>query len=246
MNKLSVTIITYNESENIGRCLDSVQWADEILVVDSYSTDNTIEIAKSKGAKIVSTDWLGFGKTKKFAVNNTANDWVFSLDADEEVTEDLSKKIKEILLNPKCDGYSIKRKSFYLGKMINYCGWDKDFPLRLFNKTKGNFNEKEVHESVQINGKKGRIYEPMLHYTYPDIDTHFIKMNRYGELASKKLVEKGKFYNPLVSLLFAINKFMKMYFLKLGFLDGINGLILCINSAIGIYIKYIKTWQFKK
>lgn len=243
MNKLSVTIITHNEEKNIVRCLDSLQWADEILLVDSYSTDNTLAIAEAKGARIVKTDWLGFGKTKGFAVDQTKNDWVLSIDADEEVSQELAEKIKLVLDAPKFNSYVIKRKSFYLGKMINYCGWNSDYPLRLFNKQFGNFNTKEVHESVIIDGHRGKINEYILHYTYPTIESHIAKMNRYSEISANDLLEKGKSYSPIISVLLGVNKFLKMYLLKLGFLDGSVGFTLCFNSAYGVYLKYIKTWR---
>ena len=167
-NKLSATIITHNEEENIEKCLKSLHWVDEIVVVDSYSQDRTVEICKKYNCNVIQTEWLGFGKTKQVAVNHAANDWILSIDSDEEVSETLAEKIKIILADPKYDGYKIKRNSYYLGKEIKHCGWDNDYPIRLFNKNYGKFNEKEVHESVVINGTKGKIEEPILSLYLPN------------------------------------------------------------------------------
>ncbi len=243
MEKVSVTIITKNEEANIERCLKSLTWADEIVVVDSGSTDRTIEICKRFNCKLIETEWKGFGKTKKFAVDIAKYDWIFSIDADEEVTSTLSGKIKSILDSPKFMAYQIKRNSFYLGEMIRFCGWQNDYPLRLFNRKYGNFNDSTIHEKVTTKVEKAKVHEPLLHYTYPMIKTHFDKINFYTELGANKLKEKEKRYSIISALFFGFNKFMKMYFLKLGILDGRVGFILCLNSAIGVYLKYIKTWK---
>jgi glycosyltransferase involved in cell wall biosynthesis len=245
-NKLSATIITYNEEKNIERCLKSLHWVDEIVVIDSYSKDNTVEICKKYNCNVLQTKWLGFGKTKQLAVDNAVNEWVLSIDADEEVTPELQKKIKEILFDPKSNGYYIKRKSFYLGHEIKYCGWNNDYPVRLFDKNFGNFNDKEVHESVKINSEKLKIHEPLLHFTYPTVTSHIEKVNRYSSLAAGELINKRKHYSIFSAIIFGFVKFINMYLLKLGFLDGKIGLILCYNSAFGVYLKYIKTWQIKK
>lgn len=241
-NKISATIITNNEEANIERCLKSLKWVDEIIIVDSFSTDKTIEICKKYNCKIFQTEWKGFGKTKKFAVENSSNDWILSIDSDEVVTDELKNKIENILVKPDFYGCNIKRKSFYLGKEIKHCGWDKDFPLRLFNRRFGNFNENIVHESVVLNGDKTKIYEPLLHYTYPTLSSHISKMNRYSDLANEK-ISKEKKYSITSSIFFGMNKFIKMYFLQKGFLDGKIGFLLSMHSAFGVYLKYIKVWQ---
>ena len=245
-NKISTVIITKNEEANIVRCLKSISWVDEIVVVDSYSQDNTVEICRKYNCKVIQNKWMGFGKNKKLAVEQASNSWILSIDADEEVTEALKLMIEKILEDPKFNGYNIKRTSFYLGKKIKYCGWNRDFPLRLFNKKFGNFNEKEVHESVKIIGEKRQIESPLFHYTYPTINSHIRKMNLYSELSAAELINKGKHYSILSSVIFGIAKFVNMYFIKLGILDGKVGFILCYNSAFGIYLKYVKTWRIKK
>ncbi|MCK4359884.1 MAG: glycosyltransferase family 2 protein [Candidatus Cloacimonetes bacterium] len=243
-SKLSVTVITKNEEKNIKRCLDSVSWADEIVVVDSGSTDKTLEICKKYNCKIIETDWLGFGKIKKFAVDSASYDWIFSIDADEEVTPELEKEIKRLLSkdNPK-NGYKIKRISFYLKKWIRYSGWNRDYPLRLFNRKAGNFNENLVHESVRIRGEIGKIDKILKHYTYPNLTSYILKMEHYANLGAEEAVKKGKKSSVFNAIFHGLAKFLKMYFVDRGFLDGRVGLALSINSAFSVYLKYLKIWE---
>lgn len=247
MEKISAVIITKNEADNIGRCLDSLHWADEIVVVDSGSTDNTMEICRDYGAKVIETEWRGFGKTKQLAVNSAKYDWVFSIDADEEVTPKLADRLKSIRkAGPHASGYRIKRNSFYLGKMIRYSGWNRDYPLRLFNRKYGNFNDKRVHESVKIKGTVGKIEERILHYTYPTISSYIKKMDLYSTLGAELLKDKNKKAGIFKALFHAKIKFIKMYFINLGFLDGKAGLALALNSAFSVYLKYLKLWQMNR
>ncbi len=240
---VSVTIITKNEQQNIERCLESVQWADEIVVFDNHSTDNTREICQKLGCRIIETEWLGFGPVKRLAVDAASNDWIFSIDADEQVSDQLKARILNIMKNPQLNGYRIKRVSYYLGKQIRHCGWDRDYQLRMFNRKFGNFNEKLVHESVNIAGKVGRIEESLYHYTYPTIQSHIEKMTRYSKLGTDQLTEKGKSSSIFMALLRGLAKFLKMYLLQRGFLDGKIGFVLCYNSAFGVYLKYLQLWE---
>jgi glycosyltransferase involved in cell wall biosynthesis len=241
MEKVTATIITKNEEANIERCLKSLDWVDEIVILDSGSTDRTLEICSRYDTKIIKTEWLGFGKTKKAVVNEASNNWIFSIDADEEVSSELKNKVKSILSQPSHAGYKIKRHSYFLGKRIKYCGWSSDYPLRLFDRTKGNFNEKEVHESVEVQGSVITIIEPLNHYTYPTIGIQITKLNRYSDLQAGELIAAGKRYSVFTALFFAIIKFKTMYFLRLGFLDGKAGFLLCWNTAFSVYLKYVKT-----
>ena len=240
---VSITIITKNEQKNIERCLKSVQWADEIVVVDSSSTDRTIDICQKFRCKIIESEWLGFGPTKRLAVDAASNDWIFSIDADEQVGEQLKVIILRTLKNPQLNGYRIKRVSYYLGKQVRYCGWQRDYQLRLFNRKFGNFNEKLVHESVNIDGAVGRIEQPIFHYTYPTIQSHIDKMDRYTDLGTDQLIGKGKSSSICMAVMRGMAKFLKMYLLHRGFLDGKIGFVLCYNSAFGVYLKYLKLWE---
>lgn len=244
MNKLSAVIITKNEESNIERCLISLQGlVDEIIVVDNHSTDNTLEICKKYRCKIYSKDWEGFGLAKREAVNKASHKWVLSIDADEEITHQLKEKIKDVLLNPKFNVYKVKRITFYLSKPIKHCGWDNDYPKRLFNKEYGNFNDAIIHESLIIDGERGTIEEPLNHYSFPTIGTHLQKMKLYAELSAKKNYKEGKTVSILAAITKAKLKFIKMYFVQFGFLDGWHGLVLCLNSAYGAFLKYIMLWE---
>jgi len=240
---ISVVIITKNEEPVIERCLQSVQWADEIVVVDNGSTDQTPQICRQYGCKVVESEWLGFGLTKQLAVNSATHNWIFSIDSDEVMSEELKDRILKILTEPDQKGYRIKRISYYLGKRIKHCGWDRDYQLRLFNRNFGNFNDRIVHESVHIASDVGKIEEPLFHYTYPTIRSHIAKMNRYSELGAEQLFRKGKSASLGGAVIRGAVKFLKMYLLQRGFLDGRIGFLLSWNSALGVYLKYVKLWE---
>jgi glycosyltransferase involved in cell wall biosynthesis len=244
MGKISVVIITKNEEKNIRRCLKSIQWADEIVIVDSGSTDRTLDICQRYNCKIISTQWLGFGKTKQLAINSAKYDWVLSIDADEEISTELGNKIKEIFLRePTYNGYKVKRISYYLDKQIKHSGWGKEYKLRLFNRNYGNFNEKPVHETVILKGETGIIKEPILHYPYPTIKVHLEKMSLYAQIFAEEEFKKGKRSSIAIAVSRGVSKFIKMYLLQFGFLDGKMGFLLALNSAYGVYLKYIYLWK---
>ncbi|MDP8314264.1 MAG: glycosyltransferase family 2 protein [Candidatus Celaenobacter antarcticus] len=241
---ISVVIIAKNEADNMERVLKSVIWADEILVADSGSTDATARIAEDLGAHVLHLDWEGFGRTKHKAVMAAKYDWILSIDADEEVSEELKNKIME--LKPALkeqNAYKIKRISWYLNRKIRWCGWQNDFPLRLFNRRTAGFNDKVVHESVKTKAKISLITEPIYHYTYPTLSDHLRKINFYTTLNVEEKYRKGRKYTLTGAILQGMWKFIAMYFLKQGFQDGKTGFLLCRNSAIGQYLKYLKLWE---
>jgi len=234
---LSVAIITKNEAARIERCVESVSWADEIVVVDSGSIDDTVELCRRAGCRVIESEWLGFGRTKQLAVDSCSNDLVLVLDADETVSDELRVRLLRVRNAPERAGYRIRRVSYYLGQRIKHCGWGRDEPLRLFDRRKGRFNEKAVHESIEMSdGLIGTIREPLLHDTYPDIETHIRKMTRYAHLSAEEQAQRRS-----ASIASACGrglwKFITMYIFKLGFLDGRNGFVLCLNSAFGAYLR---------
>ncbi len=244
VEKISVVIITRNEEKNIGRCLNSVRWADEIVMVDSGSADLTLEIGRQSGCRIIQKEWLGFGPMKRFAVSLASNDWVLSLDADEEVTEALRNRIEKVFASPPAQhGYRVKRRTHYLGQSIRFCGWNHDYPLRLFNRKHGTFNERTVHESVQLNGPVGTIEETIAHYSYPTLHSHMEKMNRYTELGAEVMCQQNRHSSIPLAVLCLVGKFLKVYVLRMGFLDGKTGFVLACNSAFGVDLKYLKAWE---
>jgi (heptosyl)LPS beta-1,4-glucosyltransferase len=244
MNKISTVIIAKNEEDNIVRCLKSVLWTDEIVVLDTGSEDRTKIICEEMGARVYESAWLGFGRSKQKAVNLAKYDWVLSVDADEQVSGELQKKIKRILRDGTgYFGFKIKEQTFYLGQRIKYSGWNREYHLRLFNRKYGNFNDKAVHESVKIKGPVGRIEEKILHYSLPCINKHVFKMNQYTDMAARELYEKDKKSTPFNAFFRALWAFVRMYFIKLGVLDGRAGFVLAINSAHYVFLKYSKLWE---
>lgn len=243
MPRLSAAIITKDEEARIERCLESLSWVDEIVVVDSGSTDATVELCRRAGCRVVESKWLGFGRTKQLAVDSCSNDWVFVVDADEVVSDELRRRIKELPDEPDRSGYTIRRVSYYLGQRIRHCGWGRDFPLRLFDRRRGRFDDRVVHESVQMTeGPVGTLSEPILHHTCPDIETHVRKMVHYARLGADRQAESRR-ASIASAVARGLWKFVDMYLLKLGFLDGRVGYLLCLNSAFGAYLKRIYIWE---
>ncbi len=242
--QLSVTIITKNEEANIRRCLDSVRFAHEIVVLDSGSGDDTVRICEDFGCRVFSVPWQGFGLTKQAAVDAASCDWVLSVDADEELSSDLQNRLKTMDAPKAVHGFTIQRKTFYLGRPIRFSGWGSDAPLRLFRKSKGGFTRDIVHEKVVVTGKTGIMKECMYHYSYPTVSSHLKKIDHYTTLGAEKLAEKGKNAGPVTAVFRGLFKSFQMYILKLGLLDGKEGFTLAMISGFGVYIKYIKLWEY--
>jgi len=232
-NKLSIVIITKNEEKFIFDALKSAIFADEVVILDSGSEDQTCNIAKKIGARVEQQAWLGFGAQKNKAVELADNDWVFVLDADERITPELRDEIISTLKNPQFDGYRIARLNNFFGKYIKTCGLYPDYSIRLFNKNKGKFNDVAVHESVQINGRVLSLKNHMIHLAYETIDEFKVKQKRYASLSHKKR-------NRLKALISPVWTFFKLYFIKLGFLDGWRGFIIAKLYAQYTFWKYIK------
>ena len=233
MNKLSVVIITKNEEKFITDAINSAIFADEVLVLDSGSTDKTCNIAKELGARVKQQDWLGFGAQKNKAVELASNNWVFVLDADERITPELQDEIILTLKNPQSDGYRIARLNNFFGKNIKTCGLYPDYSIRLFNRNKGKFNDVAVHESVQMKGDISTLKNHMIHLAYETIDEFKVKQKRYASLSHKKR-------NRLKALISPVWTFFKLYFIKLGFLDGWHGFIIAKLYAQYTFWKYTK------
>jgi glycosyltransferase involved in cell wall biosynthesis len=247
--KFSVAIITRNEEANIRRTLASVAWADEIIIVDSGSTDRTVAICREFTDKVFHQEWLGFAGQKNLAIDNTTGDWVLSLDADEPVEPALSEEIHTILAAPGAfDGYRIPRKTFFLGKQVRYGGWYPDRNLRLFRKGTGRFEERAVHEAIKVQGTIGNTRHAILHYAYPDLGSYMSSINKYSSLAVTVMAEKGirRFQAGWMNILFRpLGTFIIKYFLRLGFLDGKHGLVLNLFHAYYVFAKYAKAWEYK-
>ena len=245
--KLSIAIITFNEEVNIRRTLESVKWADEIVVVDSGSTDKTAAICSEYGARVLHQDWLGFARQKNLAIDKTSGDWVLSLDADEPIEASLAEEIRRIMASPRAlDGYRIPRKTFFLGKQVRYGGWYPDYNLRLFRKGKGRFEERAVHEAVKVQGTVGCTRQAIEHYAYRDLASYLSSINKYSSLAVDVMAEKGisGFRTSWPNLaLRPVFTFVLKYFFRFGFLDGKRGLVLNLFHSYYVFAKYAKAWE---
>lgn len=244
--KISVTIIVLNEEANIADCLASLDFADEIIVSDSGSADATVEICKSYGATVYTDDWLGFGRQKNLIAERARNDWVFNIDADERVTPGLKDEILRAAEQGEkngCSGYYVPRKNHFALRWVRRCGWYPDYNLRLYRKSCGRFNERRVHEAVQIDGGKsacGYLKNPLIHLTYASVEEYLVRAERYSTLGAEELYESGRRARAGDTTLRPMFTFFKMYILKLGFLDGALGFKLSTLYARYTRAKYVK------
>ena len=244
---LSVAIITHNEEDNIRGALESVKWADEIVVVDSFSTDRTAEICREYTDKVFSFEWSGFSEQKNRAVSLTTNPWVLVLDADESVTVELKDEILNIIKDKSSkDSYYLPRKNYFAKRWIKHGGWWPDYTLRLFRREKGSFEAREVHESIKIIGSTGYLENPIEHYTYKNVDDYLKRMQTYSTLAAKELLKKGRRANIFDIIFRPPATFFRMFFLQLGMLDGIYGIILAYLYSVYTYKKYLKLREMQK
>lgn len=246
-NTLSVAIITLNEEANIRRTLESVKWADEIVVLDSGSTDQTVAVCREYTDKVFHQDWLGFSRQKNAAIDKASGTWILSLDADEPIEPELADEIRKIIASQNaCDGYRIPRKTYFLGKWIRFGGWYPDYNIRLFKKNRARFIERAVHESVKVDGIIGVTRHAIKHYAYPDLASYLSSINRYSSLAVDVMAEKGipsLKASTLNILLRPMFTFIHKYFFRLGFLDGKHGLILNLFHSVYVFAKYAKAWE---
>ncbi|SNB18871.1 glycosyltransferase family 2 protein [Flavobacterium psychrophilum] len=241
MQKISVFIIAYNEEKIIEKCLKKLSWANEIIVVDSGSTDKTIRICEKLGAKVIYNKFENFGKQKQFALNQTTNNWVLSLDADEVLSDELISEIKNIDFS--CNGYLIPRTHVFLHKIFKSGSENKKPILRFFNKKQGKFIENKVHEIITVDGEIGVLKNEMLHYTVFDVSTAIQKQIKYSLLSGEFLFEKGKKASLAKVIIKFPFDFIRFYFLHRNFLNGYQGFIWSMLSAFGSFIKYAKLYD---
>lgn len=244
---LSLVVITLNEEKNLKSCLESVPFASDIVVLDSFSKDKTKEIAEAAGARFIEQSWLGFGPQKKKAVELAKYDWVLSLDADERLSPELQTEIQQKFetLNIKT-GYLLPRISFYLGRWIRHGGWYPDYQLRLFNRQHSNWDQAGIHEKVIAN-QTAKFKMPIQHYVFESISHQVITNDKYSTLQSQNLFKEKKAHFSLFKLITKPwVKFVENYFYKRGFLDGLPGFIIAISSAYSVFLKHAKLWELEK
>lgn len=241
MTKLTVIVITKNEAHNIEDCLKSVSFADEIIVFDSGSTDNTVALCAPFTDKVtVTCDWPGDGPQKNRALATATSDWVLCLDADERVSPSLAKEIQETIQNTTFAAFDIPYQSTYCGKVIRFGDWRGESHIRLFQRGKAKFTEDIVHCHLKVQGKKGKLRAPIIHHPFHHLGAMLFKMNDYSTQSAKYRFAKGKKASLWTALSHSIWSFLRGYILKLGFLDGREGFLLAISNAQGTYYRYLK------
>jgi (heptosyl)LPS beta-1,4-glucosyltransferase len=245
MNDISVVIITYNEEKNIARCLESVKWANEIIIVDSGSTDNTINIAKSYGAIVYSQEWLGFGPQKNLAILKSRCKWILAVDADEVISHELSESILDAVESGSSICYKFKRVSQFCGKWIKYGDWRNDLIIRLFRRDLAKYSNDMVHEKVVHECDVETLQGLMWHYSQDYINISLKKMNDYSDSTSLMLFTRGKTCTILNAILHKNWAFFRGFIIKKGFLDGRQGYLIAKLTSYGSYFKYIKLWELE-
>lgn len=243
---LSVVVITLNEEANLERCLKSVPFAAEKIVVDSFSTDRTVEIAKACGATVVQEKWRGYGAQKAFATGLAKNDWVLSLDADEALSPELEKELLEkfATLNPEV-GYRVPRLSFHMNRWIRHGGWFPDFQLRLFHRKHSRWQEVSLHEKVEAKCTEN-FQSHMLHWVFKDISDQVRTNDKYSSVGAEDLRRRGKKFSLFNLLTKPPVKFIENYFWKQGFRDGLPGFIIAMGSSYSIFLRWSKLWELEK
>ena len=246
MSQLSVTIVAWNEEERLRACLESVGWADEIVVIDAESTDKTVQVAREFTDKIWVRPWPGFAAQKNFALDQATGAWVLSLDADERVTPELAGEIRQTLQgDPAARGYRIPRVAWYLGRWIRSTDWYPDYQLRLYDRRAGRWNGRRVHESVDLQGTPAFLRHELQHYAYRDIAHHLATIDRYTTLAAEQWLAEGRRTNGLEILIHPRLAFLRNYLLRGGIKDGAAGLIVSRLNAYYVFLKFAKLWELQ-
>jgi glycosyltransferase involved in cell wall biosynthesis len=242
---LSVIVTTYNEEHNIVDCLRSVQWADEVLLVDSHSTDRTLELARPFPVTILQREYFGSAAQKNWSLDRVRHEWVLILDADERVPEPLAEEILTVLASrPSSDGYAIRRQNIFLGKVIRHSGWSADRVIRLFRRDRGRYPNRRVHADLEIEGSVSTLRNSLIHYTFRSFDQYLDKFLNYAEWGAAQAFREGRRAGFAEIAGRPLWRFFRMYVVQLGFLDGMHGLVLCALQAFGVFLKYARLWEY--
>lgn len=242
---ISVIILTKNEEKGLPSCLGSVSFAEDIVVLDAGSKDSTVEIAKSFGCRVFVEEWKGYGPQKQSALEKTHYKWVLSLDADERIPHETAQVISKVIQDPKAQAYGFPRKNFFHGKWIKYSGWWPDRVIRLFDKEQGEFKG-IIHETWATQGKIAHLKVPIEHYSYQNYSQMLKKLDEYSSTMARELLNKGIKVNPLTPFLHGGWMFIRSYFLKLGFLDGLDGFVISFMNACNSFFKYAKLLELQR
>ena len=247
MPKLTVTVITRNEAANIEAALASVAWADEIVLVDAESTDDTAAIARRRGARVEVRSWPGYSAQKNLAASLASHDWILSIDADERVSPALASEIQALLrAEPAHRGYRVPRISHYLGRWIRGTDWYPDYQLRLYDRRAGQWNGRPVHESVALTGEPGRLVNDLQHFPYRDISHHLQTIDRYTTLAAEQMRAEGRTPSIAGIVLHPQFAFLRNYLLRGGFRNGSAGLVVSMLNSYYVFLKLAKAWEAER
>lgn len=250
MKEKAVTVLTLvpNAGDRLARCLESVSWVDDVFcVVDPNTHDGSLEVAQKYSKHVVAHEYVNAANQRNWALPQIETEWTLVLDADEWVSDELAEKVRSVVGNPaSLDGYSIKRNSYFFGKLIRYSGWQRDYNLRLFRTEKGRYLEKKVHSKVVVDGRTGRLDEAMYHDTYRDFEEYFGTFERFTTWGAEDAYEAGKRAGLGDLTVRPFLKFLKMYIVRQGFRDGYHGAVLCGLSAFSVFTKYAKLWNLQR
>lgn len=247
MPPVSITIITLNEAEHISSAIDSASWADEVIVVDCGSTDETVAIAERKGARVRTRAWNGYVDQKNHAATLAANDWIFSLDADERIPPALASEIRSLLqAEPPHRGYRVPRVTFFLGRWIRTTDFYPDYQTRLYDRRAARWQGRYVHESVQVDGGPGQLRNDLQHYSFRDLTDQVARLNHYSTLAARQMYEGGRRARAFDLVLHPPAAFLRNYLLRRGVLDGGVGLVISLVNAYGVFLKFAKLWELQR
>ncbi len=247
MSKLTAIVTTFNEVGQIEECLKGVAFAEEVVVVDSFSTDGTAEVARKCGAKVMQHEYRSPAAQKNWAIPQAAQEWVLIVDADERVTEELAGEIRRTIGDPRaCDGYEVARRNFFLGREIRYSGWQNDWVLRLFRRGRGRYVERRVHEKMAVEGRVGRLKGRLIHHSYRSLDDYWRKLERYAEWNAAEARRQGVRVSPLGMMFHPALRFWKAYLVRGGFLEGGHGLVVSLLTAVYAAAKDIRIWEMQQ
>lgn len=242
MAPITSITITKNNARDIADCLDSLSFCDERIVVDSGSEDDTVAIARDRGAVVAYHDWLGFGPQKNFAMTMAHGDWILWLDADERITPALETEIKKAVATNEADGYEISRLSTFLGRPMRHSGWHPDYVLRLFRRSRGRFSDGPGHDHVDCDGPVKRIPGIILHFAVRRLEESLTRIDRYSSIGAQMMLDSGRRVRFSTGIARGLWAFIRAYVLRAGFLDGPEGFLLAVANAEGTYYRYMKAW----
>lgn len=246
---LTVVILTKNSSDTIEKCLESVKWCKDIVIVDSFSTDNTLEICKKFTDKIYQNTFTGYGDQLNWAFRKIESEWVLVVDSDEKLSQELQDEIKNLIdkqKSPSLDGYYISRKSKFLGRWIYHSGWYPDYVLRLFRKDKTYYKKRKLGSSAIVEGKTGYLKGKLLHYPYRDLAHYLQKFSRYTLFSAEQMYDEGEKANIFGITFKPILRFIRDYIFRGGFLDGKQGFIICVLSSYYVFMRYARLWEIQQ